>query len=45
MASATTSKVMRVYNKSELFEPRKVALCNWAALIETKCIRRQESAF
>ncbi len=35
-ASATTSKIMRVYNKSELFEPRKAALCAWASLIDAE---------
>jgi hypothetical protein len=25
---------MRIYNKSELFEPRKQALAKWAGLIE-----------
>jgi integrase len=34
VASATTSKVMRVYNRSELFEQRKDVLKQWAALIE-----------
>jgi integrase len=34
VATATTSKIMRVYNKSELFEPRKRALAEWAKLIE-----------
>jgi integrase len=34
VATATTSKIMRVYNKSELFEPRKRALAEWANLIE-----------
>jgi integrase len=34
VATATTSKIMRVYNKSELFEPRKRALAAWADLIE-----------
>jgi integrase len=33
VASATTSKVMRVYNRSELFEPRKKLLEQWAQLI------------
>jgi integrase len=33
VASATTSKVMRVYNRSELFEPRKQVLEQWADLI------------
>ncbi len=32
--TATTSKIMRVYNKSELFEPRKRVLRQWAELIE-----------
>ena len=34
VATATTSKIMRVYNKSELFEPRKRVLREWAALVE-----------
>jgi integrase len=34
VATATTSKIMRIYNKSELFEPRKQALAKWAGLIE-----------
>ena len=34
VATATTSKIMRVYQKSELFEPRKRALAEWARLIE-----------
>ncbi len=34
VATATTSKIMRVYNKSELFEPRKRVLREWAELIE-----------
>lgn len=34
VATATTSKIMRVYNKSELFEPRKRLLIEWAELIE-----------
>lgn len=34
VATATTSKIMRVYNKSELFEPRKRALAEWAKSIE-----------
>ncbi len=37
VASATTSKIMRVYNKSEMFEPRKRALNDWAELIEQRC--------
>lgn len=34
VATATTSKIMRIYNKSELFEPRKQALAKWAGLID-----------
>lgn len=37
-ASATTSKIMRTYNRSELFEPRKAALNAWASLLETEVI-------
>jgi hypothetical protein len=40
VASATTSKVMRVYNRSKLFEQRKDVLKQWADLIEanvSKC--------
>ncbi len=29
VASATTSKIMRVYNRSEMFEQRRNALCAW----------------
>lgn len=34
VATATTSKVMRIYNRSELFEPRRAALKAWAELLE-----------
>ena len=34
VATATTSKIMRVYNKSELFDARKRVLREWADLIE-----------
>ena len=40
VATATTSKIMRVYNKSELFEPRKRLLREWAALIEREVAAR-----
>jgi integrase len=33
VATATRSKIMRVYNKSELFEPRRKALCDWGELL------------
>ncbi|QDC37282.1 tyrosine-type recombinase/integrase [Sphingobium fuliginis] len=36
VATATRSKVMRIYNKSELFEPRKIALCDWANLLHER---------
>ncbi len=36
VASATTSKIMRVYNKSELFEPRRQALHAWEALVRSE---------
>lgn len=41
VATATTSKIMRVYNKSELFEPRKKVLGEWAALIEREVVKRR----
>lgn len=34
VATASTSKIKRIYNRSELFEPRKDALAKWADLIE-----------
>lgn len=40
VATATTSKIMRVYNKSELFEPRRRVLRAWAALIEAEQMKR-----
>lgn len=40
VGSATTSKIMRTYNQSELFEPRKAALCAWASLIESEALGR-----
>ena len=36
VAAATRSKIMRVYNKSELFEPRRQALNAWAGLIQER---------
>lgn len=41
VATATRSKVMRVYNKSELFEPRRKALCDWAKLLTERVIASQ----
>lgn len=38
VASATTSKIMRTYNRSELFEPRRQALAAWGALLQAKVI-------
>lgn len=40
VATATTSKVMRIYNRAELFEPRKKALQSWADLLERDVIKR-----
>jgi integrase len=39
VASATTSKVRRVYNRSEMFGPRKAVLEQWADLVDRKVIR------
>ncbi|ODP36710.1 integrase [Sphingomonas turrisvirgatae] len=39
VATATRSKVMRVYNKSELFEQRREALNAWADLVTREVIR------
>jgi integrase len=38
VASATTSKIMRVYNKSELFEQRRTALRAWESLVRERVI-------
>ena len=38
VASATTSKIMRVYNKSELLEPRRQALRAWEAFVRAEVI-------
>lgn len=38
VATATTSKVARIYNMSELFEPRRQASNAWAALLEQSVI-------
>jgi integrase len=38
VATATTSKISRIYNKSEIFEDRAEALCAWAALLERECM-------
>lgn len=43
VASSTISKICRVYNKSELFAPRKRALAAWATLVETTCIETEFS--
>jgi integrase len=40
VATATRSKIMRIYNKSEMFEPRKRVLREWAALIEREVATR-----
>jgi integrase len=38
VATATRSKIMRVYNKSELCEPRRQALSAWADLIRERFV-------
>lgn len=38
VASATTSKIMRVYNRSEMFEQRRNALCAWASLLQSTVV-------
>ena len=38
VATATTSKIARIYNMSELFEPRRQASNAWAALLESEVI-------
>ena len=38
VATATTSKIMRVYNKSELFESRRDALAAWAELLSERAL-------
>ena len=40
VATATTSEIMRIYNKSELFEPRKRVLREWAELIQREATAR-----
>ena len=42
VATATTSKIMRTYNKSELFEPRRQVMRAWASLLELEAKKRQE---
>lgn len=44
VATATTSKIARIYNMSELFEQRREASNAWAALLERDVIRREVSA-
>lgn len=38
VATATTSKVMRIYNKSELFEPRRRALEAWCEFLNERVV-------
>lgn len=42
VATATTSKVARIYNMSELYEQRREASNAWAALLEREVIGRTE---
>ncbi|WIW89408.1 integrase arm-type DNA-binding domain-containing protein [Sphingobium sp. V4] len=39
MATATRSKIMRIYNRSELYEPRKQALAAWADLLDAEVLK------
>lgn len=39
VATATRSKIMRIYNRSELYEPRKSALASWAELLKREVIK------
>ncbi len=38
IATATRSKIMRTYNRSEMFDQRKLALRAWASLLESQVI-------
>lgn len=40
VATATTSKIMRIYNRSELFEERKRALRLWEQLLKNEVIAK-----
>lgn len=40
VASATSSKLLRTYNRSEMFEQRKAALAAWGSLLETEVAGR-----
>lgn len=42
VATATRSKVMRIYNKSELLEPRRKALSDWADLLAERVIAHDQ---
>ncbi|MGK6353838.1 hypothetical protein ACMGDH_01270 [Sphingomonas sp. DT-207] len=41
VATAARSKVMRIYNRSELFEQRRKALCDWAQLLTDSVIEHK----
>lgn len=38
VASATTSKIKRIYNQDDMFDKRRAALNAWAAMIETEVL-------
>ncbi|WP_313807575.1 tyrosine-type recombinase/integrase [Sphingobium sp.] len=42
IATATRSKVMRIYNRSEMYEPRKHALAAWANLLTEEVIKTKQ---
>lgn len=43
VASATSSKLLRTYNRSEMFEQRKAALAAWGSLLEAEIVGRRAS--
>lgn len=42
VATATTSKIMRIYNRSELFEQRRSALAAWEGLLATSVLGKPD---
>jgi hypothetical protein len=44
VATATTSKIMRVYNRSELFDERKRALRLWEQLLKSEVIAKADAS-
>lgn len=44
VATATTSKIMRVYNRSELFDERKRALRLWEQLLKNEVVAKADAS-